>query len=439
VRILDIFKPKEKDTPEKIVEIAVFSLGSESDLYMLSGHLSAEFGNPAWERFAGRRSLLYILDDGLVAEEIPYKLTARLFEDGGGFVRLDLNLASHKFDLEQGILWHRREFSSALTRFLEAALATSDPESLKHTAGTDETLRQLGIEPERIAGELDFGFSPGSKLVKIGYIPKDGRMLKLSKQAVIRNGIFYISAGDKSTLSELERWCYREGASSWHLYSLRRWLERINEVRSSISKTLPGDFARFLRRVTRFILRERRFFSRLLDTSEIEPFSEFNLLASDFDSTSRRLSEIFSARQEEVVTKTLDALKKLSAKQEILFAAWVVLVGLAGLCFGILELITPGHPWLWIIGSSTLIVLPITAYLIWFLAKRGFRKKGKNLDRHNELSMRMKVLEQSLQNLEDDDEVPEEFREELLTRRRREMNRLKSLLNAEDTQSEESQ
>ena len=430
MRLLDIFNEKET-TPESIVEIAVFSLGSETDLFILSGHLGKVFGNPAWEYFASRRSLFFILDEGKVADEIPYKLTVRIFEDGGGFVRLYLDLSNHKFDLDKGILWYRREFSSALTRFLEAVLETADPEALKHAPGSDDALRRLGLEPERIGGELDFGFAPGSRLIKVGQVPKDGRILRLSNQVVLQDGVFFMKSADEEVLTELARWCYREGVSSWHLYSLRRWLERINESAGSVSKGYTRDFARFLRRVNRFILRERRFFSGLLDISEIEPVSEFSLLARDFDPTSKRLSELFSSRQEEVVTAALEAMEKLSVKQERLFAAWVVLLGAAGLFFGILELLSPGHPWLWIVGSSILIVLPLTAYLLWArLSRRPVRSIGDEV-KLVELERRVAVTQDSISLLERSEKVPDQMREELLVRRRRELRRLERLLEDE--------
>ncbi|MBN2380781.1 hypothetical protein JXM67_13360 [candidate division WOR-3 bacterium] len=425
MRLLEIFKPKETASPERIVEFAVFSLGSEADLYALSTRLVQSLGTPAWERFAGRRSLEFVLDEGQVADQIPYRLTARLFEDGTGFVRLDLNLLNHKLDLEAGILWRRREFSSALTRFLEAVLGTNDPEKIRHAPGSDEGLRRSGIQPERIGVRLDFGFSKGSILIKIGPPPKDDGILRLSKEVSYKDGVFFLKSADETLLRELDRWCFREEASSWFFKSLRRWLEIIDD--SCINKSAIFGFSRFLRKVNRFILRERRFISKRLDTTQLEHYSEFAALASNFDITSRRLSEILLIRKEEATTNTLDALEKLSARKERLFAALVVLVGFAGLLFGALMLIFPAKPWLWTVGACGLVTLPSLAYLLWTRFRSMPKKRREPHDLLQEFEKRESMLTESISQLEGDEGVPERFREELLDRYRSEKVRLEHM------------
>ncbi len=305
-----MFREKEPPAPKRIVELAVFSLGSEADLYRLSHHLSASLGNPGWERFSGRRSVVFILDKGNLADEVEYTLTVRLFEDGGGFVRLDLDLSKSALDMDQGLLWHRREFSQALTRLIEASLSTHDPEGLRHCEGADSTLYLTGITPERIAGELDFGFTQGTTIIKIGLLPETGEKLSASGDIFMHQGVFYLKADDENAIREMERWVYREGAASWHRLSLRRWLERMEDVRHS-SQGNTRDFARFLRRVNHFIIRERRFQSPRLAASRLAEISEFALLSEDFDPTSRRLTDIFSIREEDAVRATLSELKRL--------------------------------------------------------------------------------------------------------------------------------
>lgn len=428
--IFDLFKEKETPTPDEILELAVFSLGSEADLYLISQHLSVGLGTPSWERFAGRRSLVFSLDEGSLAAQIPYKLTVRLFEDGGGFVRLDLDLSGHPFDVESGVLWRRREFSSALARFLEAALSTRDPEGLKHASGADEALARLGIVPERIAGELDFGFTQGSTLIKIGLLPKGGEKIASRPDAVVLDGVYYLESADEEALHEIERWSYREGASAWHRFSLRRWLERMDDVRASLNRDHLHDFARFLRRVNRFIIRERRFRASYLPVPYLEVGSEFALLAEDFDPTSRRLTELFSVRQEEAVDVALSELRRLSGKQERLFVAWVVLVAAAGVFLGVLQLFFPQASWLWMIGAGTLIVFPLGAYYLWaFLRRRSDPKRAARLA---ELKRRQAMLSEAVSRLEGDQGVPDEFREELLTRTRRELARLERLRSEEE-------
>jgi len=428
--IFDLFKEKETPTPERILELAVFSLGSETDLYRISQHLSLAFGAPAWERFAGRRSLVFTLDGGSLAAQIPYKLTVRLFEDGGGFVRLDLDLSGHPFDVESGILWRRRELSSALARFLETALSTRDPEGLKHASGADEALARLGIVPERIAGELDFGFTQGSTLIKIGLLPKGGEKIASSPDAVLLDRVYYLESADEEALHEIERWSYREGASAWHRFSLRRWLERMDEVRASLNRAHLQDFARFLRRVNRFIIRERRFKASYLPVPYLEVGSEFALLAEDFDPTSRRLTELFSVRQEEAVDVALSELRRLSRKQERLFVAWVVLVAAAGVFLGVLQLFFPQASWLWMIGAGTLIVFPLGAYYLWAFLRR--RSDPKRAARIAELKRRQAMLSEAVSRLEGDQGVPEEFQEELLTRTRRELARIERFMEEEE-------
>ncbi len=428
--IFDLFKEKETPTPERILELAVFSLGSETDLYRISQHLSLAFGAPAWERFAGRRSLVFNLDEGSLAAQIPYRLSARLFEDGGGFVRLDLDLSGHAFDVEEGILWRRRELSSALARFLEAALSTRDPEGLKHASGADEALARLGIVPERIAGELDFGFTPGSTLIKIGVLPKGGEKIASGPDTVLLDGVYYVESNDEETLREIERWVYREGASAWHRLSLRRWLERMDDVRSSLNRSHIKDFARFLRRVNRFVTRERRFTASHLPVPYLTVDSEFSLLTDDFDPTSRRLTELFSVRQEEAVDVALSELRRLSRKQEKLFVAWVVLVAVAGVFLGVLQLFFPQASWLWMIGAGALIIFPLGAYYLWAFLRR--RSDPKRAPRIAELKRRQAMLSEAVSRLEGDQGVPEEFREELLTRTRRELARLERLRSEEE-------
>ncbi|MBD3285153.1 hypothetical protein GF359_02075 [candidate division WOR-3 bacterium] len=428
MRILDIFKPREKDTPEKIIEIAVFSLGSAIDLYVLSAHLAEGFGTPAWERFAGRRSLVFILDEGEVASEIPYKLTARLFEEGGGYVKLELDLHSHKFDVDSGILWHRREFSSILTRFLQTALRTDDLEALRSVTESRDILRQLGIEPERLGGELNFGFDKGSILIKVGPVPDAEGIIKLGEKAAFGDGIIYLESGDTGSIPLLERWCYREGASSWHLSSLGLGLEYLNQVRSNVSTSMCYQFARFLRRINRFILKERRFPLRPIDMTKIESSSEFNNLVSDFDSTSRRLSELLLARREGISSRDLYALRRLITGQGLLAAALVLLVGFAGLFFGLSQLILHGLTWPWIAGLSALLILPGAAYLIWVFVRRGKLKRREESDGLKEINDRLKILADYVESLEADENVPEDFREELVAIRCREINRLKYLV-----------
>jgi len=433
--VFGLFGEKEAAVPKKMVELAVFSLGSEANLYRLSEHLGTVFGNPAWERFAGRRSLVFVLDEGELAAEIPYKLSVRLFEDGGGFVRLELDLAEHSFETDAGLLWHRRELSSALTRFLEAALSSRDPEALKHAPGAEAALARLGIVPERIAGELDFGFTPGSTLIKIGVLPDGGDTLAHGPEVVLKDRVFFVELEDGATLHELERWVYREGAAAWHRLSLRRWLERMDDVRTSLAKTHTRDFARFLRRVNRFLMRERRFGSTRLPVGYLEQSSEFTLLAEDFDPTSRRLSEIFSARQEDAVDATLRELKRLSFKQERLFAAWVVLVAVAGLFIGVLQLLFPGASWLWMIGAGAMVLFPLGAYYLWAALRGKPRPSPGREERLSALEERRLRLAELLSQLERDESVPQEFREELLTKIRRELARLERLGAEEKTAS----
>lgn len=428
--IFDLLKEKETPTPKRIVELAVFSLGSEADLYRISQHLSVGLGTPAWERFAGRRSLVFLLDEGSLAAQIPYKLTVRLFEDGGGFVKLDLDLSGHEFDVESGVLWRRRELSSALARFLETALSTRDPEGLKYASGADEALARLGIVPERIAGELDFGFTPGSTLIKIGVLPKGGEKIASGPDTVLLDGVYHLESEDEAALGEIERWSYREGASAWHRFSLRRWLERMDDVRASLNRAHLRDFARFLRRVNRFIIRERRFEASHLPVPYLEVGSEFVLLAEDFDPTSRRLAELFSVRQEEAVDVALSELRRLSGKQERLFVAWVALVAAAGVFLGVLQLFFPQASWLWMIGAGTLIIFPLGAYYLWaFLRRRSDPKRAARLA---ELKRRQEILSESVSRMEGDQGVPEEFREELLTRTRRELARIERLRSEEE-------
>lgn len=421
--ILDIFKEKEAPTPAKIVELAVFSLGSEADLYKLSQHLSVALGTSAWERFVRRRSLVFVLDEGKLAAEIPYKMTVRLFEDGGGVVKLDLDLSGKSFDIEEGVLWRRRELSAALTRFMEAALSTHDPEGIKHTPGAGAGLLRLGIVPERIAGELDFGFTPGSTVIKIGILPKKGEKLAGNPDLVSQDGILYLEKNDEDKIAELERWFYREGAAAWHRLSLRRWLERMDDVRSSASQVHAQDFARFLRRVNYFILRERRFRSAWLPVPYLEQSAEFTLLTADFDPTSRRLSDIFSARAEEVVTATVEELRRLSLKQEKLFAGWVVLIVVAAIFLGLY----PGATWQWIVGAAGMIVLSLGAYFLWGLIRRRPGKDARTDVKLSELDRRRRDIEQVLSTLEGDEKVPDDFRDELVTRKRRELARLARL------------
>lgn len=425
--ILDLFKPKEESTPARIYELAVFSLGSELDLYRLSKHLGTVFGTPSWERFAGRRSVVFGLDEGLLAEEVPYKFTARLFEDGGGFVRLDLDLSQHKFDLDVGPLWRRRELSSALTRFLEAALSTRDPEGLKYAQGTDASLPRLGIVPERIAGELDFGFCTGSILVKIGVIPKQGFRLASDPAVALLDGVFYMESDDAETLGEIERWAYREGAASWHRLSLRRWLERMDDVRDSTHAGHVKDFARFLRRVNHFVIRERRFTSSRLPAAMLDAGSEFSMLAADFDPTSKRLMELFSVRQEDAVDATLSELKRLSGRQERLFAAWLVLAVVGGLLLGCLYLLFPGASWLWMIGAGAMIVFPLLTYYLWRFVRPKAKPHPGRLKRVADLARQRESLENTLEQVERDKGIPDDYREELLTRTQREISRLKRL------------
>jgi hypothetical protein len=430
--LFDIFKAKESPTPDKIVELAVFSLGSEADLYRMSQHLSVAFGAPAWERFGGRRTLVFTLDEGSLAAQIPYKLSAKLFEDGGGFVRLDLDLSGQAFDVDEGILWRRRELSSALARFLEAALSTRDPEGLKHSEGADESLARLGIVSERIAGELDFGFTPGSTLIKIGVLPKEGEKIISKPDTVLLDGVYHIELEDEEVLGEIERWTYREGASAWHRLSLRRWLERMDDVRSSLNRSHIKDFARFLRRVNRFITRERRFNAFYLPVPYLVVESEFSLLTDDFDPTSRRLTELFSVRQEEAVDAALSELRRLSRKQERLFVAWVVLVAAAGVFLGVLQLFFPQASWLWMIGAGALIIFPVGAYYLWAFLRR--RTDSRRNARIVELNRRHAILAESLSRLEKDETVPDEFRDELLTRARRELARIERLRSEEEAQ-----
>lgn len=429
--ILDLFKAKEEPTPGRIVELAVFSLGSEFDLYRLSQHLATVFGTPSWERFGGRRSVLFGLDEGLLAEEVPYKFTARLFEDGGGFVRLDLDLSRHKFDLDVGPLWRRRELSSALARFLEAALSTRDPEGFKYAEGANASLLRLGIVPERIAGELDFGFSSGSVLVKVGVIPKEGIKLTGDPVVALLDGVFHMESDEEETLAEIERWAYREGAASWHRLSLRRWLERMDDVRDSAYAEHVKDFARFLRRVNHFIIRERKFFSSRLPAAMLEAGSEFSMLAADFDPTSRRLMELFSARQEDAVDATLSELKRLSARQERLFAAWLVLAVVGGLLLGCLYLLFPGAAWLWMIGAGAMIVFPLLTYYLWKFVRAKPQPDPKRARRISELTRRTESLEGMLEQVERDKTIPDEFKEELLVLNRRELARIRRLANEE--------
>ncbi len=427
--LFDLFKEKEH-APERIAEIAVFSLGSEADLYRLSQYLSVAYGAPSWERFAGRRSLLFSLDEGSIAGEIPYKLTVHIFEDGGGFVKLDLDLSAHDFDVDEGILWRRRELSSALARFLETALSTRDPEGLKHAQGADESLARLGITPERIAGELDFGFTPGSTLIKVGSLPKGGDKIASNPDTVFADGVYYMESANDATLREIERWLYREGASAWHRLSLRRWLERMDDVRSSLQRSHIKDFARFLRRVNRFITRERRFKALRLPVPYLAVNSEFSMLAEDFDPTSRRLSELFSVRQEDAVETALSELRRLSRKQERLFVAWVVLVAVAGIFLGVLQLFFPQASWLWMIGAGALIVFPLGAYYLWaYLRPKSDSKRDARVA---EFKRRQAMLTDTLSRLEGDEGVPDEFRDELLTRFRRELARLQRLIGEEE-------
>ncbi|GEM_PF-2383430 len=429
--LLDIFKEKQTPTPDKIVEIAVFSLGSEADLYQLGKHLEHIFGNPAWERFSGRRSLLFNIDSGYLAEEIPYSLSVRLFEDGGGLVRLDVDLKAHSFDIDTGLLWHRRELSSALSRFLEAALATRNPEEFKYLQGAESVLADLGIVPERIGGELDFGFTTGSAVIKIGMLPEDAEKISRKPDMAVKDDFYYLKEDHEQLLNDIVRWVYREKAASWHRLSLRRWLERMDDVRSSFSNSHVKDFARFIRRVNRFILRERRFVSKYLPVEDFDFNSEFSLLAEDFDPTSRRLSDIFSARQEDAVSATLSELKRLSAKQERLFAAWVVLVAVAGLFLGVIYLFFPGAAWLWMLGAGAMLLLPVGAYYLWAAFRRKAKPEPARSRRIKELERRQLMLSESLNNLKQDELVPDDIREEMLTRKGRELARLARLIDEE--------
>jgi hypothetical protein len=355
-------------------------------------------------------------------------MTVRLFEDGGGLVRLDLDLSGKSFDIEEGVLWRRRELSAALARFMEAALSTHDPEGIKHTPGAGAGLLRLGIVPERIAGELDFGFTPGSTLIKIGILPKKGEKLTGNPDLISKDGVLYLEKNDSDKIAELERWFYREGAAAWHRLSLRRWLERMDDVRSSGSQVHAQDFARFLRRVNHFILRERRFRSAWLPVPYLEQSAEFALLTADFDPTSRRLSDIFSARAEEVVTKTVEELRRLSLKQERLFAGWVVLIVVAAIFLGLY----PGATWHWIVGAAGMIVLSLGAYFLWGIIRRKPGKDARKDTKLSELDRRCRDIEQVLISLESDEKVPDDFREELVTRKRRELSRL-ARLHAEES------
>lgn len=430
-----MFREKEPPTPKRIVELAVFSLGSEADLYRLSQHLSVSFGNPGWERFAGRRSIVFILDKGSLAGEIDYTLAVRLFEDGGGVVRLDLDFSKSALDMEQGLLWHRREFSQALTRFIEASLSSHDPEELRHSETADSTLFLTGITPERIAGELDFGFTHGTAIIKIGLLPDSGEKLSASGDIFMHQGVYYLKVDDEEAIREIERWVYREGAASWHRLSLRRWLERMEDVRHSGN---TQDFARFLRRVNHFIIRERRFLSPRFLASRLSETSEFALLSEDFDPTSRRLTDIFSIREEDTVKATLSELKRLSFRQERLFAAWVVLVAVAGLFFSMLYLLFPGSWWLWIAGAGATLILPLAAYYLWgFIRSKKPIPDSKRSARIAELDQKCASISNLLAQIERDQGIPEDFRDEILTRQRRELARIEGLLRSESPEQKE--
>lgn len=429
---LDLFREKEPPTPKKIVELAVFSLASELDLYRISRHLAGVFGNPGWERYAGRRSLVFILDEGNLADEIPYSLTSRLFEDGGGFVRLELDLSKSTLDIDQGLLWHRREFSNTLSRFIETALCSDNPEELRHSMEADPILLRSGLTPERIAGELDFGFSHGSTIVKIGLLPDAGEKLSAAGDIFISQGVFYLKSDEEEALAEIERWVYREGSASWHRLSLRRWLERMDDVRNTSSFANTTDFARFLRRVNHFILRERRFNSIKISFSRMEGSSEFELLVADFDPTSQRLTDVFSIKEEDTVASTLAELKRLSFRQERLFAAWVVLVATAGLFFSMLYLLFPGAWWFWLTGASATLILPLSAYYVWGLIKRKKEKPSKDNEvRISEFEKRIEDTQFIIAQIEQDQGIPQDIKDEILIRNRRELARTERLIKEE--------
>lgn len=423
--ILDIFQPRETPTPGEIIELAVFSLGSEFDLFRLTAHLETVFGNPAWERFGRRRSVTFTLDEGKLAEEIPYILSVRLFEDGGGFVRLKLDLAHHNFDIDTGPLWHRRELSAALARFLEAALSTRNPEALKHSAGGGETLKRLGIVPECIAGELDFGFSEGTTIIKIGITPKKGVKLSSDPVIMLDKGVYHLRKESAGAISEIERWVYREGAATWHRLSLRRWLERMEDAANSCGEGHVKDFSNFLRRVNHFILRERRFTSAYLPAAMLEAGSSFSMLAADFNITSSRLLEILAVRRQDRIEATIAELNRQSVRQERLFAVGFASLVLGAVSMGLLKLFFPGLSWLWFIVAGVAVLLPVAGFFLYRTLSTGDEPRRKA--RVAELSERHLTLENLLDKIEHHQGVPDEFHDELKTRMHRELARVKRL------------
>lgn len=110
--------------------------------------------------------------------------------------------------------------------------------------------------------------------------------------------------------------------------------------------------------------------------------------------------------------------------------AWVALVAAAGVFLGVLQLLYPQASWLWMIGAGALIIFPLGAYYLWaFLRRRSDPKRAARLA---ELKRRQEILSESVSRLEGDQGVPEEFREELLTRTRRELARIERLRSEEE-------
>jgi hypothetical protein len=168
----------------------------------------------------------------------------------------------------------------------------------------------------------------------------------------------------------------------------------------------------------------------------MEGSSEFELLVADFDPTSQRLTDVFSIKEEDTVASTLAELRRLSFRQERLFAAWVVLVATAGLFFSMLYLLFPGAWWFWLTGATATLILPLSAYYIWGLIKRKKETPPRdNEGRISELENRLEDTQFLIAQIEQDQGIPQDIKDEILIRNRRELARTERLIKEEHTRS----
>ncbi len=110
----------------------------------------------------------------------------------------------------------------------------------------------------------------------------------------------------------------------------------------------------------------------------------------------------------------------------------MVLVAVAGLFFSMLYLLFPGSWWLWVAGAGATLILPLAAYYLWGFVRRI--KPRKDPDRSKklaELDQRCAGISTLLAQIERDQGIPEDFKDEILTRQRRELARVESLLRGE--------